>query len=121
MVRASHFLCDYRGARDFQGTLEGLDALNEVDADRWLVAIGWTPDSIASFIFCMFCVLGALSNKQDRTIQCGGKLLTKHFVPPPSITAIGFLPHSNTASAASRAVCSPRWVKLKSSTPDKQC
>ena len=45
----------------------------------------------------------------------------RHFAPPPSITAIGFLPHSNTASAASRAACIPRWVELKSSIPGKQC
>ena len=73
MVRASLFLCDYRGARDLQGTLEGLEALNEVDADKWLVAIGWTLDFIASFIFCMLCVLGALSDKQDCKIQFGSK------------------------------------------------
>ena len=73
MVRASLFFCDYRGVREFQGTLEGLETLNEVDTDKWLVAIGWTPDFIASFILCMLCVLGALSNKQDRTIQCRGK------------------------------------------------
>ena len=93
MVRASLFFCDYRGVREFQGTLEGLEALNEVDADKWLVAIGWTLDFIASFIFCMLCVLGALSNKQDCTIQCGGLLRwVRHFVPSPFITfAIGFL------------------------------
>ena len=73
MVRASLFFCDYRGVREFQGTLEGLEALNEVDADKWLVAIGWTLDFIASFIFCMLCVLGALSDKQDCKIQFGSK------------------------------------------------
>ena len=73
VVRASLFFCDYRGVRESQGTPEGLEALNEVDADKWLVAIGWMPDFIASFIFCMLCVLGALSDKQDCKIQYGSK------------------------------------------------
>jgi len=44
-----------------------------VDTDKWLVVIGWTPDFIASFIFCMLCVLGALSDKQDCKVQFGSK------------------------------------------------
>ena len=41
--------------------------------DRWLKAIGWTADFLVSYISCMMCVLGVLSNKRDCIIQFQSK------------------------------------------------
>ena len=58
---------------EFPGTLELLHALNKDDTDKWLKAIGWTTDFLVSYIFCMMCVLGVLSNKRDCMIQFQSK------------------------------------------------
>jgi len=59
--------------RRVPGTLELLHALNKDDTDKWLKAIGWTTDFLVSYIFCMMCVLGVLSNKRGCMIQFQSK------------------------------------------------